>query len=253
MYHYVYRITNKKIRKHYYGSRTSKVRPKDDLGKIYLSSSKYLKDDIKKFGIDSFIYKVLFVTDTRADAYRLENKLQKRLNVVISDHFYNRSVQPLDDSFSFHNITHTKSSREAISKSLKGRTSWNKGKKWDLSKEERSKKFGQHGSTNPFYGKSHSGETKLKIKLNQPNSFGANNSFYGKSHSDETKEKLSNLRSIPIMVTFANGHLQSFKNRLQLGPYLNRSTHLGAKLLKEDFKYLWANYNIIEIKVSNED
>ena len=39
MNHYVYRITNLKQNKHYYGCRTSKIRPIDDIGTIYFSSS----------------------------------------------------------------------------------------------------------------------------------------------------------------------------------------------------------------------
>ena len=38
-YHYVYRITNTVENKHYYGVRSSKIIPKDDLGKKYFSSS----------------------------------------------------------------------------------------------------------------------------------------------------------------------------------------------------------------------
>ena len=36
-FHYVYRITNIVENKHYYGSRTSKINPYDDLGKKYFS------------------------------------------------------------------------------------------------------------------------------------------------------------------------------------------------------------------------
>ena len=39
MYYYVYRITNKLLNKHYYGSRGSKIEPKLDLGIKYFSSS----------------------------------------------------------------------------------------------------------------------------------------------------------------------------------------------------------------------
>ena len=45
-YHYVYRITNKVCRKHYYGVRSSNNHPKQDIGIQYFSSS-YDKDFIK--------------------------------------------------------------------------------------------------------------------------------------------------------------------------------------------------------------
>ena len=38
-YHYVYRITNIKLNKHYYGLRSSKLEPSKDLGFKYFSSS----------------------------------------------------------------------------------------------------------------------------------------------------------------------------------------------------------------------
>ena len=58
--HYVYRITNKEIRKHYYGTRTSDVDPKKDLGQKYFSSSKdkeFIQD--QKNNPDKYRYKVL--------------------------------------------------------------------------------------------------------------------------------------------------------------------------------------------------
>jgi len=39
-YHYVYRITNILTNKHYYGSRSCNILPKNDLGFKYFSSSK---------------------------------------------------------------------------------------------------------------------------------------------------------------------------------------------------------------------
>ncbi len=38
-FHYVYRITNTQLNKHYYGCRSSNVEPAKDLGKTYFSSS----------------------------------------------------------------------------------------------------------------------------------------------------------------------------------------------------------------------
>ena len=46
-YHYVYRITNTTLNKHYYGSRTSQIEPAKDLGHKYFSSSfdkEFIKD-----------------------------------------------------------------------------------------------------------------------------------------------------------------------------------------------------------------
>ena len=51
------------------------------------------------------------------------------------------------------------------------------------------------GSKNPFYGKSHSENSKEKISNARIGKYsGDNNPFYGKHHSKDTKEKLSEAR-----------------------------------------------------------
>jgi very-short-patch-repair endonuclease len=44
------------------------------------------------------------------------------------------------------------------------------------------------GSGNPFYGKTHTRETKQKIRESLPDLSGSKNPFYGKTHSSITKE-----------------------------------------------------------------
>ena len=56
MFHYVYRITNKKENKHYYGVRSSKVEPKLDLGVKYFSSSTD-KEFINEQKINNYLFK----------------------------------------------------------------------------------------------------------------------------------------------------------------------------------------------------
>lgn len=49
------------------------------------------------------------------------------------------------------------------------------------------------GKNNPFYGKTHSQETRDKISLKNKQKYsGKGNPFYGKNHSEETKNKISN-------------------------------------------------------------
>lgn len=94
MYHYVYRITNKAINKHYYGSRTSKLHPKDDLGHKYFSSSKdkeFIKE--QKFNPSIFKYKVIKICETRDEATSIEILLHKRFNVGNNPNFYNIVIQ----------------------------------------------------------------------------------------------------------------------------------------------------------------
>lgn len=94
MYHYVYRITNKAINKHYYGVRTSKTHPKDDLGHKYFSSSsdkEFIKE--QKNNPDIFKYKVIKICETRDESLDIEVKLHNRFNVDVNESFYNRAKQ----------------------------------------------------------------------------------------------------------------------------------------------------------------
>lgn len=91
---YVYRITNIVERKHYYGYRSTKNQPKDDLGKIYFSSS-----TDKNFKLDqnnnpqNYRYKIIYIFDNKEDALKLEIKLHNKFKVASNEHFYNKANQ----------------------------------------------------------------------------------------------------------------------------------------------------------------
>jgi hypothetical protein len=94
MFHYVYRITNIKNNKHYYGKRSSKVTPFEDLGKKYFSSckDKLFINEQKKFP-QNFKYKVIRCFNSSTSAINFEIKLHNKFQVDISPHFYNRAKQ----------------------------------------------------------------------------------------------------------------------------------------------------------------
>lgn len=94
MYHYVYRISNTKENKHYYGTRTSKVHPKEDLGIKYYSSSTN-KEFIKsqKENPQNFKYKIVNIFESREKAISLEIKLHHKFDVGINESFYNKAKQ----------------------------------------------------------------------------------------------------------------------------------------------------------------
>jgi len=94
-YYYTYRITNTKINKHYYGTRTSKNKtPEEDIGIYYFSSSKD-KDFIadQKENPQDYKYKIIKKFNTRKEALELEIKLHNKFNVGINESFYNKSKQ----------------------------------------------------------------------------------------------------------------------------------------------------------------
>ncbi len=96
-YHYVYRITNKKLNKHYYGSRSININPIEDIGVDYFSSSKdvgFIQD--QKENPQDYKYKVVRIVFDRREALYLESYLHDTFNVRKNDNFYNRSNQKIN-------------------------------------------------------------------------------------------------------------------------------------------------------------
>lgn len=249
MHHYVYRVTNTFLNKHYYGSRTCATDPVDDIRK-YLTSSKCVKKDITEHGIDNFKLKIVFVTESRNDAYRLENKCHVRFNVSCNPNFYNKSIQTLT-GFSFHGCKHSVTTRKKMSIDRKGSSPWNKDKKYNMTREERQIKF----TSRSFLGKKHTDEAKNKMKSYQRANkrFGEDNSFFGKKHTEETKQILSNMRSVPITMTMADGKIYNLPNRKYIGKIIGMTESLGCSLVRESNGHKWSKYNIKNIEVCNEE
>jgi hypothetical protein len=75
------------------------------------------------------------------------------------------------------------------------------------------------GENNHFYGKSHSQETKNKIRdLKKGKYMGNENHMFGKNHSQETKDKISNLRKGKCVgdknPMFGKSHSQETKDKI---------------------------------------
>lgn len=92
--HYVYRITNLKTKKHYYGSRVSVINPKDDLGIYYFSSSsdKHFINS-QKVNPQDFKYKIVKIFNNKDDMNMYESFLHQYFNVRDHELFYNRYNQ----------------------------------------------------------------------------------------------------------------------------------------------------------------
>lgn len=92
--HYVYRISNIVENKHYYGSRSSKCSPKDDLSINYFSSAKDLNFKSDQLENPShYKYKIISIHKTRKEAIQKEIRLHNKFDVGINPHFYNRAKQ----------------------------------------------------------------------------------------------------------------------------------------------------------------
>jgi hypothetical protein len=211
-YHYVYQITNKLNNKSYIGKRTTSVKPTDDLGFSYISSSTdqdFINE--QKNNPENFIYEILKEFDTSEDAIEYEILMHNRHNVASSHLFYNKSKQN-SVGFSTEGTRHSPktiekmkkwhSTRPPMSEEQKKKISEsNKGKKLskghieklrkakeNVSEETRQRMRESHVGQVPWNkgkklgkGKKHSEESKIKMS----------NAKKGKPRSEETKRKIS--------------------------------------------------------------
>jgi hypothetical protein len=184
MNHYVYRITNKILNKHYYGVRSSDIEPKLDLGTKYFSSSTdsdFIKD--QKTHPENFKYKIVRICETKEKALELEIKLHAKFNVGINESFYNRAKQT-STSFDVTGVTGRKLSPESKQKMSEAKQNMSPKTRQKMSKAKKGKEHTpEHKQkiSEAQKGKEHSDETKLKMS----------EAHKGKKHSDETKQKLS--------------------------------------------------------------
>ncbi len=174
-YHYVYRITNKLLNKHYYGIRSSINAPKLDLGINYFSSSKdkdFIKD--QKENPQNYKYKIVKAFENRKDALTLEIILHAKFNVGVNESFYNKCKQTSVG----YDTEGTKRSEE--SKKKQGDTI--RGQKRPI---EWGQKISNALKNHPAY------KTDEFRLMRRQKTLGENNHNYGKLHSDEHKRKIS--------------------------------------------------------------
>ena len=93
-YHYVYRITNTELNKHYYGTRSSRIEPSKDLGFKYFSSASDVsfRDDQENNPQD-YKYTIVSEFDSREEALELEVILHAKFDVGVNESFYNKARQ----------------------------------------------------------------------------------------------------------------------------------------------------------------
>jgi len=90
MYHYVYKITDKKRKKYYIGSRSSEIEPEKDLGHIYFSSSgnkKFINEQRKNS--NQFKYEVIKVCSNKLQALKYEKELIQQKDALNNKNYYN--------------------------------------------------------------------------------------------------------------------------------------------------------------------
>ena len=119
---YTYLIGWTNQQKYYYGVRYSKTCHPDNLFKTYFTSSKYVKEFIKQYGIPDLIQiRKTFIN--KDDAILWESKVLTRMNVVKDDRWLNHTNNKAIV------CNRTPETVEKFKKKMKGRSSPFKGKK----------------------------------------------------------------------------------------------------------------------------
>lgn len=261
-YHYVYRITEKKINKHYIGVRSSKVPPYEDLGIKYFSSSSD-KEFIKKQKDtpENFIYQVIEIFDSREKANLYEIFLHDKYNVHLNENFYNKAKQTsVGFDTSGLSFLRSEETKEKIRLANKGKiVSEETKEKIRLARanqiisrdtiesmrqsnigtkrsEEFKKKMSElrSGENNPMFGKTHTEETLIKLSESAK---GENNGMFGKKHSEETKAKISEKCKGRTVTEETKAKMRESKQKMSEETKAKMSqAHKGKKLSPESIE-----------------
>lgn len=139
--------------------------------KNYLGSGVVFLKAIKKYGKESFIRDIVDIAYSRKELDNKEIQWINSYNAIDNDNYYNIASGG-------HN-----------SNTFAGKTD----EEMYIIKSKKSKST--TGKLNPFFGKHHSEESKLKISnANKGVLCGENNPMYGKHHTDYAKDKIKQTR-----------------------------------------------------------
>ena len=184
IYHYVYRITNTVEKKHYYGKRSSKCDPKQDLGIKYFSSSfdKEFKIDQKK-NPQNYKYKIVAIFPSEKKASSREIRLHTKFDVKTNEKFYNR-CNATTEGFSVYGTKASPETREKLS------ISWRSRRQRELVQRKHRAKSSQE--TKDKIRKSNTGkilseETKLLMSLAKK----GKPKFFSEKHKENHRKAVS--------------------------------------------------------------
>lgn len=210
-FHYVYRITNLKENKHYYGSRSSLKDPKSDLGSSYFgspsaSTNKFIIDE-QKNRPNFYKYKIIRCFMNRRLATEFETIIHKKFNVANNDRFYNESNQRCDKFDTTGKSSVTKGTKWFFNESTQKHKRFKEGEQTDgyvlgTSKESKKRKSVGHIGVKWYSDPESNQEASFKEGLQPPGWICGRLPFSeetrikigiaatGKNHSEETKEIL---------------------------------------------------------------
>lgn len=239
---YVYRITNKELKKHYYGFRQTLLSPNNDLGIKYFSSSKdkeFINE--QKINKNNFKYKIIKVFDNKEDAINLEIKLHKKFNVAKNDSFYNKSNQT---STGFMYGRCGKKSSDKVKELARQRMLGDKNPMFNIGNKHPIKIKGGHSeetrrlisetrlSMNIVYNQDYKDNMSKVLKERKVN-IGEKNGMYGKHLTDDQKENLRKIttgiiRSDETKEKIRASALNRKEYKIVTCEYCNKSGKLNA-------------------------
>ena len=183
MHYTIYKISNKIDGKVYIGSHKTK-----NLDDDYMGSGKYLKRAQEKYGIENFTKEILFVYDNLEEMYAKEKEIVNE-DFLAMENTYNLKVGGYG-GFDYINDNPDKFLTEKRLNSLIDISTtqhWNEKFKNDekfkhkviLNAKNNLTKIKILYPKSPFYGKTHSEDTKQKMREAANERVGSKNSQYG--------------------------------------------------------------------------
>ena len=204
--YYTYRITchhPESKEKYYYGFRKTEKNPTDD---NYWSSSKYVREAVKKYGIEFFSKKILKQFEDPHEAISHESRLHERLKVDVNPLFFNKCKSTKwgyrVTGLILAGKTYEEIHGEDRARELKRERS--------LSMKRHRQKHPVNGSKNPNYGNKWSLEQKKALSEKHK---GTNHPTYGWFwiNDGSVSKKISPDDTIPA--GFVRGRLRTWKNQ----------------------------------------
>lgn len=137
MYHYTYTVYCKITNMIYYGKRTSKHPPEQDLWKEYFTSSKVIRRLRDLYGDDQFVCRVRKQFDSSNQALRWESALLRRCKVHENSRFINQWSSTDTIPGRFKGYRHSEDTKKRIAVSVARTKSTREIKRPDLSLRNR--------------------------------------------------------------------------------------------------------------------
>lgn len=91
------------------------------------------------------------------------------------------------------------------------------------------------GADNPFWGRTHSDETRKLLSEINKKKVGEKNPFYGKHHSEETKQRLRECNSRPVLAIDKDGNVvKRFSSQVEAGEWCRENKLSNIKFINSE-------------------